>query len=219
MSRSLPLSLLDPALAGNDWFDLSGPDAISDLVDRPGKEPPNVRLLAAASTGADDANPDADGAPKTAQAEPQPIGPDKAAIRADIDEFARSAIGKQYVGDNSECVSLVKKAIPTLGATPGWRAGEAIKAPNDPPLRPGTAVATFLPDPKTGEPRYRSEPTGNHAGIFLSYGEQGGRSGMFLLDQSRNVPVRESFFPFERSPGERGYTSGQFSVIRPRGAK
>jgi hypothetical protein len=197
-----------------------GPEAYMKPVHRwEDDDKPGIRLLAAESADAENTGTDTVSDPQVAQAGPRSPGPDRAAIREDIDAFVKSATGKQYVGENAECVSLVKSAIPTLGATAGWRAGDAITAPNDPPLQPGTAVATFHPDPKSGEPRYRSEPTGNHAGIFLRYGEKGGRSGMYLFDQSRDIPARESFYPFERAPKERGYAAGQFSVIRPRDAK
>jgi len=157
--------------------------------------------------------------PQTAEATPEkrdPLGPDKAAIRSDIEEFEKYAKSKDYVGTNSECVALVKDALPQLGATPNWRAGDQIKAPNDPPLQPGTAVATFAPDAgKNGELRYPNKPTGNHAGIFMGYGEKNGRQGMWLLDQWNGRPPQQTFYPFERRPKELGNSAGQFSVIRP----
>ncbi len=156
--------------------------------------------------------------PQSAQApaERPPLGPDKAAIAPDVDTFARDALSKKYVGESVHCVALVKSAIPSLGATPNWRAGDPIKGPGDPPLQPGTAVATFAPDPtKNGELRYPNKPTGNHAGLFMGYGEDKGRPGMWLLDQSRNRQPQQTFMPFERAPGTSGYTAGQFSIIQP----
>ncbi|MBI1244477.1 MAG: hypothetical protein GC202_05680 [Alphaproteobacteria bacterium] len=62
-----------------------GPDAISDLVDRPGKEPPNMRLLASGSTGTAQTDSGAGGEPQGA---PAPSAPDKfekpPAYRADV---------------------------------------------------------------------------------------------------------------------------------------
>ncbi len=99
----------------------------------------------------------------------------------------------------------------------------------DPPLKPGTAIATFRPD-KNGEIRYpqdRDKPreprTRRHAGVFMGYGEQGDRKGIFVLDQfngSARDPARDQgqarvrFYPFERRQGEGGYSAGEFSAIR-----
>ncbi len=156
---------------------------------------------------------------QTAEAPPEkrdPLGPDRAAIRSGIDAFMKDALGKDYVGKDRECVTLVKEALPDLGATPNWRAGDPIKGPNDPPLQPGTAVATFAPDAsKNGELRYPNKPTGNHAGLFMGYGEENGKPGMYLLDQSSKRPPQQSFFPFERREGDQRYRAGQFSVIQP----
>lgn len=198
--------------------DRDGAPQPRDFLHRNG-DPEKIQLMAAADSDAP-APPDDSGAdPQTAEVQPDkrdPLGPDKAAIAPDIDAFMKDALGKDYVGTNSECVALVKEALPELGATPNWRAGDAIKGMNDPPLQPGTAVATFVPDAsKNGEPRYLSKPTGNHAGLFMGYGEENGKPGMYLLDQSRERHPQQSFFPFERSPGDRRYVAGQFSVIQP----
>ncbi|MBL8833525.1 MAG: peptidoglycan-binding protein [Rhodospirillales bacterium] len=178
-------------------------------------------LLPGDETG--QATPAADGGdaasdPQTAQApaERPPLGPDKAVIAPNIDAFAQSVVGGRQVGESKECVALVKHALPDIGATPNWRAGDTITGPGNPPLQPGTAVATFAPDPtKNGELRYPNKPTGNHAGLFMGYGEKDGEPGIWLLDQSRGHTPRQSFMPFERVPGTSGYTAGQFSIILP----
>jgi hypothetical protein len=118
-----------------------------------------------------------------------------------------------------ECVGLVQYAVPGIGHTSTWRAGEQVRPANpDGPstIAPGTPLATFRPDDK-GELRYPNRPTGNHAGIFTRYGERDGRAGIWMIDQYNNPEsgkARERFYPFERPPGERGYSARQFSVIQ-----
>jgi len=74
----------------------------------------------------------------------------------------------------------------------------------------------FRPDAgRNGELRYPNKPTGNHAGLFMGYGEDNGRPGMWLLDQSRQRQPQQTFIPFDRPPNRPGYTAGQFSVIQP----
>jgi hypothetical protein len=173
-------------------------------------------MTLAAEAEAGDSAPE----PQIAEAPPEkrePLGPDKAAIAPDIDAFKKDAIGKDYVGESEQCVALVKHALPELGATPNWRAGDPVKAPNDPPLQPGTAVATFKPDPNANDDlRYPNKPTGNHAGLFLGYGEDRGRPGIWLLDQWAGRGPQQTFYPFERRPSEGGNSAGEFSVIRPK---
>jgi hypothetical protein len=121
-----------------------------------------------------------------------------------------------------ECVGLVQYAVPGIGHTSTWRAGEPVR-PADPEkpstIAPGTPLATFRPDDK-GELRYANRPTGNHAGIFTRYGERDGRAGIWMMDQFNRErgKVEERFYPFERRPGEGGYSAGQFSVIQRSGS-
>lgn len=117
-----------------------------------------------------------------------------------------------------ECVGLVQYAVPGIGHTSTWRAGEQVR-PADPEkpstIAPGTPLATFRPDDK-GELRYPNQRTGNHAGILTRYGEKDGRAGIWMLDQYNKRDAgeaQERFYPFERRPGERGYSAGDFSVI------
>ncbi|WP_374634532.1 BPSL0067 family protein [Ferrovibrio sp.] len=99
-----------------------------------------------------------------------------------------------WVGESRECVALVKHALPQLGPTHAWRPGANIKGPNDPPLQPGTPIATF---DKTG--RYPSKSTGQHAAIFLGYGKNAeGQDGIRVLDQARDFMPKETFIPFGR---------------------
>ncbi|MCM0020760.1 MAG: hypothetical protein NBV67_12255 [Tagaea sp.] len=101
-------------------------------------------------------------------------------------------------------------------------------------VTPGTAIATFAPDKNAnGELRYPSpegqtraegERIRRHAGIFMGYGEQGGRPGIFILDQFDGAGRQRGdqgrtgvrFLPFERSSGQGGYLAGEFHVIGPK---
>jgi hypothetical protein len=151
----------------------------------------------------------------------------------DIKERAQQNGG--WLGRDRQCVALLQGTNPNLGHTTTWRAGDQIRGPGDPPLKPGTAIATFQPDQNAnGELRYPSpggqargpdENIRRHAGIFMGYGEQGGRQGVFILDQfdgsgrgrSRdNGETSIRFYPFERAPGDGGYRAGEFHAIRPR---
>lgn len=154
----------------------------------------------------------------------EPLGPDRATIVDDYDKFrSQTAESGQHFGESKECVALVKHAVPELGQTRNWRAGEQLKAVDGPVLKPGTAVATFEKDPASGELRYMSRSSGNHAGIFDRVGEQNGRPGVFILDQYNtdrtgrptDGAAKVRFYPFERPPGQRGYSAGQFYVIKP----
>ncbi|MCM0022019.1 MAG: BPSL0067 family protein, partial [Tagaea sp.] len=110
-----------------------------------------------------------------------------------------------------ECVGLVQFAVPNIGHTSTWRAGDRI-APADPSrqaIAPGTAVATFEAN-ANGVLRYPNRDTGNHAGIFVEYGTRNGREGIWMIDQFRNGETALRHYPFERSSGERGYRAGDF---------
>ncbi|MCM0020763.1 MAG: BPSL0067 family protein, partial [Tagaea sp.] len=142
----------------------------------------------------------------------------------DIKERARQNGGR--LGRNRQCVALLQGTNPELGHTTTWRAGDQVRGPGDPPLKPGTAIATFAPDKNAnGELRYPSpegqtraegERIRRHAGIFTRYGTHNGREGIWMVDQYAQPggQVQERFHPFERRPGERGYGGREFSVIR-----
>jgi len=160
-----------------------------------------------------------------AQASDAPPERNRAAAVPDLDDLVRQAqSSKRWFGESKECVGLVKKAA-NLGHTSTWRAGDAIKTTDDPPLKPGTAIATFRPD-KNGDIRYpqdRDKPgeprTRRHAGIFLNYDTYNGRAGFWALDQFNGRDgdpgnAKKRFYPFERKPGERGYAGAEFSAIQ-----
>ncbi|MCM0020761.1 MAG: hypothetical protein NBV67_12260 [Tagaea sp.] len=101
-------------------------------------------------------------------------------------------------------------------------------------MTPGTAIASFAsnknahgelryPSPE-GQTRAEGERIRRHAGIFMGYGEQGGRPGIFILDQFDGTGRRQTrdqgearirFLPFERSQGESGYSAREFHAIHP----
>ena len=105
-------------------------------------------------------------------------------------------------------MALVKKAVPGVGATPTWREGEKLKGPGDPPLEPGTAIATF----ENGN--YPNRSTGNHAAIVIERGVKDGKEGYWVLDQSRSNPADRRFLAFDSQ--SKLFTSRleNYSVIR-----
>ncbi|MBF0167103.1 MAG: peptidoglycan-binding protein [Alphaproteobacteria bacterium] len=109
---------------------------------------------------------------------------------------------------SKQCVALVKHAIPDIGAAKDWKEGEKIKGPDDPPLAPGTAIATF----KDG--KYQNNDTGNHAAIVIKPGEQNGKKDYWVLDQNKNDAADKRFFSF--NDPSRVYSSrmDNYSVIR-----
>ena len=129
----------------------------------------------------------------------------------DISRVKRSLVaGGRQVGESQECVALVKHVIPEIGRAANWAEGTKIKGYNDPPLEPGTALATF----KDG--KYENKPTGNHAGIFLGYEQRDGRDGFVLLEQWRGArgKPREQFIPFDALNHETIRQAQNYSVIR-----
>jgi hypothetical protein len=144
----------------------------------------------------------------------RPQTPADAYVVKDIDQVKQSLIeGHRHVGESQECVALVKHAV-SVGPTWKWQQGDRINGYNDPPLEPGTAIATFH------KGRYESKSTGNHAAIFLGYGENAkGEKGIRILDQFKPNPEddgkpKERFFRF--NPGGQVTTryATNYSVIR-----
>lgn len=126
-----------------------------------------------------------------------------------VDQLKQSLIdGHRHVGESHECVALVKHVLPEVGRAANWAEGTKIKGYNDPPLEPGTALATVH------HGKYQNKSTGNHAGIFLRYAEHQGKKGFWLFDQSNNVAPKETFKAFD-ADGQHttGYASN-YSVIR-----
>jgi hypothetical protein len=106
----------------------------------------------------------------------------------DINRKAAEIIaGNKQVGESKECVALVKHLAPEVGQAKHWQEGPPIRGYEKPPLDPGTAIATF-----TGG-IYPNAVTGNHAAIFLEYGMDGNRQGIWVLDQSKNDKPQKTF--------------------------
>jgi hypothetical protein len=125
-----------------------------------------------------------------------------------IIEAAQQAGGKLTHPAAEGCVAMVRNVVPDLGPTRTWRPGETVEGADATPIQPGTAIATFRNGafvPVSGQ---------GHAAIFQRYDSEGGRSGIVVVDQSKKQDTGERFFPFQRRPGERGYSAGQFSVIK-----
>jgi len=119
-------------------------------------------------------------------------------------------------GNERQCVSLVRHAIPELGRASTWQEGEKIAPTGDPSsfigdLKPGTAIATF----RNG--RYNSTKA-DHAAIFIGEGYENGVRGIHVVDQwdGENGRAQPSFYPY--SGGSKKFHVGDFSTIaRPRG--
>lgn len=109
-------------------------------------------------------------------------------------------------GNNQQCTALVKH-VTGLGPADMWKEGTKIGGQETPPLKAGTAIATF----KNGV--YESKGTGNHAAIFLQYDVQNGKNGMLVLDQWRGQPAHTRFIPFDQSRSAQN-NAGAYSVIR-----
>ncbi|CAA7614338.1 conserved hypothetical protein [Magnetospirillum sp. LM-5] len=131
-----------------------------------------------------------------------------------IDELLKDAKGGHLSSGpdagSRECVALVKHATPELQGirASDWKEGEKIKGAGDPPLKPGTALATFE------DGKYQNKPTGNHAVVFEKYGTQGGKQGMWVLDQSDRQSADRRFIPFDNPGGKRTSQADKYSVIR-----
>lgn len=135
--------------------------------------------------------------------------PPPAHVAKNIADLEKQWTGK-WVGESDQCVALVKKAVPSVGQADKWREGEKIRGLDDPSLEPGTAIATF----KNG--RYANEKSGNHAAIFLEYGTENGKPGMWVLDQSGNTAAQRRFFPFNDPKKISVYRAENYSVIKPK---
>lgn len=134
--------------------------------------------------------------------------PADAYVAKNIDQLKQSWVGGPHVGESRECVALVKQAIPEIGRAANWRHGTKIDGYNDPPLEPGTALATF----KDG--KYQNDPTGNHSGIFLRYDRDNGRDGFWLLEQMRGQPPHERFIRFSALNQYPTSQAQNYSVVR-----
>ncbi len=140
--------------------------------------------------------------------------PKDAFVAPDPDKLVRDWSGTWQGPNDAEkrqCVGLVKAAVPEIGATPNWREGEKIVGPGDPPLKPGTAIATFDKDGK-----YANISGESHAAIFLGYGTQGGQQGIHVLDQFGGKEATPRFIRFD-NPGAKPVNQAErFAVIKRR---
>ncbi len=108
-----------------------------------------------------------------------------------------------------ECVGLVKEAIPEIGHTSTWRESDKIIEPGNPPLEPGTAIATF------SDGKYLNKSGESHAAIFLGYDTKDGQDGIRVFDQFRGSRgARERFIPFNRPDKTPVNRAESFSVIK-----
>jgi len=79
---------------------------------------------------------------------------------------------------SKECVALVKDAVPGLGPTGKWKAGDQIQSGSD--LSPGTPIAKGFDE----DGNYPSKSSGNHAALFVRWEKNDeGSPGMVILDQ------------------------------------
>jgi hypothetical protein len=107
-----------------------------------------------------------------------------------------------------ECVVLVQKMLPGINQTKTWRPGASIRAAGDPPLQPGTAIATFRDGKYTNK-------SGYHAAIFLGYGkDKWGRDGIVVYDQWRGQPAQRRVIAFNPGAASASNNAGAFSVIQ-----
>ncbi|MBI5163356.1 MAG: peptidoglycan-binding protein [Magnetospirillum sp.] len=126
---------------------------------------------------------------------------------AHIEAFKKEALAKGVGYGSGHCVALVQAANPDLPNHSLWKRGSDIKANGDPPLKSGTAIATFDPDGK-----YPDKPTGQHAAVFLEYGTQNGRSGMWVLDQWKRQAPQTRFIYFDQNRNRQN-DAGAYSVV------
>jgi len=118
--------------------------------------------------------------------------------------------GTDYYG---QCVSLVKEAT-GMPATSEWRAGASISGYGDPPLQPGTVIATMdesghYPGPEVDD---------KHTAIFMGYGIRNGQKSMWVYDQYRSrktgiiKPPGKRFIPFTNH-GKIQNRADKYSVV------
>jgi hypothetical protein len=130
-------------------------------------------------------------------------------IVGNFDEFMKNWKNK-WAGDK-QCVKLVQKALPKIGVTKTWGPGAGISGPNRPPLAIGTAVATF-----DGKGNYQSKKGKSHAGLFMGYGKERGKDGIYLFDQfaGKGGSARKRFYAFKTGNTNGKYPAESFSVIQ-----
>lgn len=104
---------------------------------------------------------------------------------------------------------MVKAVVPELSDTRtiDWKPGPKIAGPDNPPLRPGTALATFGANGKYGGDGVQ------HAVVFDRYETKNGQRGMWIVEQSKDMPTRERFIPFGSNDSNSRYRIENYSVI------
>lgn len=139
----------------------------------------------------------------------KPGGKEDAYVVDKLDEFMKDWKGK-WAG-NKQCVNLVQKAVPDIGLTTSWSPGDKISGPGKPPLAVGTAVAVFGSDGK-----YKNKKGESHAGIFLGYGKERGKDGIYLFDQyaGKDGSARKRFYAFKSGNNSGNYPAETYSVIK-----
>ena len=107
---------------------------------------------------------------------------------------------------SKECVPLVKAAVPELGPTREWKAGE--------PVGPDTKTGTPIGIGWDKDGNYPSNPSGNHVGIF---DEWVGKTGEIKILDQNSGPVPNNMSRPERPADVRtvpSYKVPQYRVIR-----
>lgn len=84
-----------------------------------------------------------------------------------------------------------------MPATKDWRAGDAITGYGDPPLQPGTVIATMDENGRYPGPDVEHK----HACIFMGYDSWKGQKGMWVYDQYIGKPPGRRFIAFNKSKG------------------
>ncbi|MBI5162578.1 MAG: hypothetical protein HY985_01600 [Magnetospirillum sp.] len=99
--------------------------------------------------------------------------------------------------------------VPDLSETrtTDWKPGPKIAGPDNPPLRPGTALATIGTNGKYGGDGVQ------HAVVFDRYETKNGQPGMVIVEQSKDMPTRRVFVPFGSTNPNPRYRVETYSVI------
>lgn len=109
-----------------------------------------------------------------------PLRREEIDVKQHVYEGAANLQRKQKVGDG-DCVDLIKRYT-DVGWTGRWRAGAQVL--NNPAIKPGTAIATFV------NGRWPGLSRGNHAAFFLRHGV----NGFWVIDQYAEKKLIESRF-------------------------
>jgi len=111
---------------------------------------------------------------------------------------------KMPVG-SGECVPLVQAAT---GAPNHAKWHEGARLADHPNIPEGTAIATFV------DGKYPNAAHGNHAAIFVRYGTESGRDGIYVYDQWHGKAPGQRFLLFNNASRGRSNDASAFSVIK-----